>query len=183
MSARGSYYPWTVFRLAVEEHHDLLSFLAAAQRCEVDMLPITWQHDRNFIGSGGTADLSQTRVDMYTSLAFKRMRPSEGNETLKRENFKALTSELLVYKYPPIIEHPNILQLEGFCWEVGSDDSELLPVLVFAEAELGDLQKFMQTKAGRKTSFKEKMQWCLAILDALEVLHDNGSFTQLSSNC
>jgi hypothetical protein len=47
MSGPDSYYLWTVSRRALEENHDLLTFLAAAKRCEIEILPIIWLQDQS----------------------------------------------------------------------------------------------------------------------------------------
>jgi serine/threonine protein kinase len=174
MEGKASYYPWTVSSLAQTGHHNLLTFLAAAQGKEVDILPITWQGDLNFIGHGGTADLSQSAVDIYTSFAFKRMRLGQDDRAIEKANFDMLTAEMMAYTHPTIVGHPNISQLEGFCWEIGPDNSQLLPVLVFREADFGDMEKFMKTDRGQSSSLQERIKWCAELAKALQVLHENG---------
>jgi serine/threonine protein kinase len=85
-----------------------------------------------------------------------------------------LTAEMMAYTHPSIVGHPNISQLEGFCWEISPDNSQLLPVLVFREADFGDMKKFMKTDRGRSSSLQERIKWCAELAKALKVLHKNG---------
>jgi hypothetical protein len=67
-----------------------------------------------------------------------------------------LTAEMMADRHPSIVGYPNISQLEGFCWEIGPDNSQLLPVLVFREADSGDMKKFMKTDRGRSSSLRRE---------------------------
>lgn len=175
MDEKDSYYPWAVSTLAQRGFHNLLTFLATAQGKEVDILPIIWQRNLNFIGHGGTTDLSQFSVDIHTSFAFKRMHLGHDDRAIEMANFEMLTTEMMAYTHPSIIGHPNISQLEGICWEIGSDSSQLLPVLVFKDPDFGDMKKFMKTNRGQSSPLQERIKWCTALAKALQVLHENGN--------
>jgi hypothetical protein len=71
-----------------------------------------------------------------------------------------LTTVMMAYTHPSIVGYPNISQLERFCWEIGPDNCQLLPVLVFREADFGDMKKFFKTDRARSSSLQERIKWC-----------------------
>jgi hypothetical protein len=151
------------------QRHDLITFLAASQLLKVDLLPITWQPQLGVIGTGGTARVSQSAVDIRTSFAYKRMYSNASNE----RNYEQLAAEVAALKAQFILGHPNIVQLEGICWELNSTDRRVLPVLVFEKADHGDLKQFMEV-AGRTVEFGTRAKWCVDLAGALQSLHVNG---------
>lgn len=156
------------------EHHDLLTFLAASQRLQLDFLPITWQPKLTPLGYGGTAGVSQSAVDVQTSFAYKRMYTEEGSST----NFMRLTAEAAALKSKSVVGHPNIVQLEGICWEIESKTDRVLPVLVSEKAELGDMRRFMATEDGRNVDMDTRIKWCLELAGALHSLHSGGKLSE-----
>jgi serine/threonine protein kinase len=154
------------------EHHDLLTFLAASQRFRLDFLPITWQPKLTVLGYGGTARVSQSAVDVQTSFAYKRMYTEEESSN----NFMRLTAEVAAFRSKSVVGHPNIVQLEGICWEVESKTDRVLPVLVFEKAEFGDMRRFMATEDGRNVDMDTRIKWCLELAGALHSLHSGGKF-------
>ena len=64
----------TVENQFIDAGYDFISFLAIAQKLEIDFLPITWQSTREAIGIGGTARIDQALLNLQTSLAFKRIK-------------------------------------------------------------------------------------------------------------
>lgn len=105
-----------------------LSFLALAQAYHVDFLPIAWQPALDTGLFGRTAKISEALVNLQLNLAFKRDQLGALDEV---PTFKALLSEILVLGQPAIVKHPNIIKLEGICWEISPTDHELWPVMVF----------------------------------------------------
>src|ERR1700738_3931184 len=103
---------------------DLISVLSVAQQYKVDFLPITWLHALGPLGRGATAEISQSLISIQTSFAFKRLHsPTAATSYAPYEvdsNLRALVSELLVLENPLIRCHPNIIDLQGICWEVKS---------------------------------------------------------------
>ena len=150
-------------------YHDLLTFLADSQQLGVDFLPITWQ-PKLALGKGGTAGVNESVIDIRTSFAYKRMY----TETEDSKNFKRLTAEVAVLKSKVVAGHPNIVQLEGICWEIVPQSTHVLPVLVFEKAEFGDMRLFMATEKGRNTDMNTRTEWCVELAGALHSLHNGG---------
>ena len=103
---------------------DFLAFISIAQKHNVDFIPTRWQPGFGLLGEGGYGRVNQSLVNLQFSFAFKRIRhSSEPNET-----FKEAITELSILCQPLIHDHPNIIKLEGICWEVNPD--RILPVLL-----------------------------------------------------
>ena len=109
---------------------DLIAFLSIVQKCDVDYLPITWQPTLSTLGAGGSASISQSTFMTKKPLAFKRFHDSE----ISDGDFLPMMSEVLILSQPPIQDHPNIVDLEGICWEVKRWTERAVPVLVFEKA-------------------------------------------------
>ena len=58
---------------------DLIAFLSIVQKCDVDYLPITWQHALNTLGVGGSGTISQSTFITEKPLAFKRFHDPENS--------------------------------------------------------------------------------------------------------
>src|SRR5271168_3103668 len=84
---------------------DFISFVATAQRCQVDLLPITWQPALGIVGSGGFAEISQSLMNVQMSFAFKRVLPRHQHES----TFSRLETEISVLSHPRIRHHPNVI--------------------------------------------------------------------------
>ena len=153
---------------------DLISVLSVAQQYKVD-LPITWLHALGPLGRGATAEISQSLISIQTGFAFKRSHsPTTATSYAPHEvdtNLKTLVSELLVLENPLIRCHPNIIDLQGICWEVKVDSEDVWPVLVFERAQLGDLQMFMDSEDGRTSSFDTRIELCIGIAKAIMTMH------------
>ncbi|KAL8688110.1 MAG: hypothetical protein Q9224_004970 [Gallowayella concinna] len=164
-------------RAEADAHQNLLSFLAIAQKYSVDFLPITWQSALEPFGEGGTAKISQAVVNIQMSLAFKRTKLStdspHSTSTAENEHrvYRALISELMVLEHPIIKEHPNVLKLEGICWEISKTKPEVVPVLVFEKAPLGDLESHLLSERGKRLNFTEKRNVCADIMQSIAILH------------
>ena len=156
-------------------HYDLISLLSVAQQCKVDFIPITWQPALESLGEGATAQVSQSLINIQTNFAFKRMRSSVASPLctpdVLQADFKALVSEILVLRNPPLHRIPSILNLEGICWEVKPSGKGVWPVLVSTKAQLGDLQKFMEFENGGGASIHEKIGLCIDVANAIMALH------------
>jgi hypothetical protein len=148
-----------------DAHYDLVAFLGVVQQCKVDMLPISWQPALKRLGGGKQTEISQSHIDLQTSFAFKRT----NGQALPEANFKAFISEVSVLQSPSIRSHPNIINLEGVCWELESDN--VWPVLVFEKAPLWDLRAFMASQAGLDLPVVERIKLCIGIAQAILALH------------
>lgn len=145
---------------------DFISFAATAQRCQVDLLPITWQPALGIVGSGGFAEISQALMNVQMSFAFKRVLPRRQHES----TFSRLETEISVLSHPRIRHHPNIINLEGICWEFDINQ-RTWPVLVFEKMERGDLFEFLKTTEGEALSLQERIELCSDVAHALMAIH------------
>ena len=158
---------------ASESHVDLLAFLTTAQVTRTDFLPIAW-YPSYYLGRGGFALLNQSPVKAELSFAFKRLGKHGQVPDEEAEDFSSSINELIILRHRPISGHPNIIKLEGICWEVTVGEDRILPVLVFEKAAYGDLFHFRDTEEGRKLTVEQKVALCAQILDALCTLHASG---------
>lgn len=157
---------------------DLVTFLGAAQEFKVDFLPVTWQPGLDNVGEGATAEIREALIDLQMSFAFKRFKhPGKDDKRTLRE----LTCELLVLGQGPIKTHPNIVRLEGVCWDIGSDDSEVWPVLLFEKTPFGDLENFAESEAGKGMSLIDRLRICIDIGTALRDLHSQGEYFEVTN--
>jgi hypothetical protein len=151
--------------------HDFLTFLGIAQSLKIDFLPITWQPALDTVGQGGTAEIRQALINLQTSFAFKRLISTLPAEEAR--NFQALIAEISVLGQPSIRDHPNIITLEGICWDVIPETEKVWPVLVFEKARLGDLLAFMEQGAGKKLSLEDRLKLSVDIATAVAEMHSN----------
>jgi hypothetical protein len=164
---------------ATHPHLDFISFLAIAQKFEIDLLSVKWQPALESIGEGATAEIRQSLISLQTSFAFKRIRPSTSSQEAKRRAFQALVTEISILGLPEIRRHPNIVRIEGICWDVLKEEEEdvvVWPVLVFEKSEYGDLDQFMRAAEGRATNFEDRLQLCSGIASAVAEMHFHGQF-------
>ena len=145
---------------------DFIAFLAVAQRLQIPFLSITWQLALGLVGFGGTANINEALINLQTSLAFKRI-DQEGNKDPSIV-FRVLINEITALGHPSIQKHPNIVDLQGICWDIPSDD-EVWPVLVFEKSHLGDLDDF----AMQDLSINERLKLCVDIGTAIMDMHSN----------
>lgn len=149
---------------------DLAIFLSVIQKLDIEFLPVTWNALEAF-NRGGTADIHQSAVDIETTFAFKRASRlfKQGKEAAA---YRALISEVLVLGNPVICDHPNVVDIEGICFEV--DAGDVRPVLVFQKAQHGDLQQFLGTTEWIDGSFDMRLSLCVDIGCAILALHQCG---------
>jgi hypothetical protein len=159
--------------------NDLIAFLSVVQKCNVDFLPITWQPALGILGKGGSATISQSTFTADKHLAFKRFHMDGNTGTEESDNdFLPLISEVLILSQHPIKSHPNVVNLEGVCWEIKPRTEKAVPVLVFEKATW-DLQQFMNTSEGMNLSIDDRLKICADIGNAIMVLHDYGKSIEL----
>ena len=147
--------------------YDFLDVLAITQRLNIDFLPITWQPALDSIGEGATAEIRQSLIDLQMSFAFKRFKMNEF------DIFRSVISEVLVLGHSSLREHPNILSLQGVCWDI-SPDQKVWPVLVFEKAQMGNLESFMDSDTGKLLPIKDKLKICSGIAAAVREMHLHG---------
>jgi serine/threonine protein kinase len=150
---------------------DLITFLAVAQKVQVDILPITWQSARGIIGVGATSTIYEASINSQPSFAFKCIKYQGEGESLKTYNFLTLINEVTALSQ--LRGHPNILELQGICWDVIADD-EVLPVLVLEKAPFGNLYTFLERPVGRDLSIPERLSLSVDIGTAIIHMHSHG---------
>ena len=190
-SRSGSYFESAIPQKALDRH-DLITFLGVAQKLRIQLLPITWQPTLDRIGQGATAEIRESIATMKFSFAFKRpsVRSSFDFEDFERRLLPCLIDEISILGHPRIRKHPNIIDLEGICWEIISGkgmrisrelpvdfttgDQGIVPVLVFRKSKYGDLYNFMMQDGGKELSFSDKIDICIDIAGAIAEMHSQG---------
>lgn len=156
--------------------YDLIMFLEQVQRYTVDLLPITSNPGLGILGDGATSQVAERVLNSQRGLAFKQaFSPSEvGGSHDEVYILKRLAAELSILAFPPIRNHPNIVRLEGICWELCPGDIGVLPVFVFEKANHGDLHKFMCSHRGAALSSLDRLKLCAQVSDALTLVYAYG---------
>jgi hypothetical protein len=149
---------------------DLITFLSIVQKYNVDYLPITWQPALTALGVGGSGTINQSTFIADMPLAFKRFHDDS--------DFLPLISEVLILNQPPIQSHPNIINLEGICWEIKPRTEKAVPVLVFEKAAW-DLKQFMGVHEGMIMSIVDRLKICADIGSAIIALHAYGLSSEM----
>jgi hypothetical protein len=155
---------------------DLIAFLSIVQKCNIDYLPLKWQPALSNLGTGGCGTISQSTFIANTPLAFKRFHDDRDFD------FLSLISEVLILSQSPIRNHPNIINLEGICWEIKPTTEEAVPVLVFEKAAW-DLQQFMNAHDGRNMSINDQLRICADIGSTIMTLHAYGLSFEMKFAC
>ncbi|KAF5122584.1 putative serine/threonine-protein kinase roco5 [Metarhizium anisopliae] len=156
---------------------NFITFLAAAQKLGVSFLPITWQSKRPSLGEGGTSQIGQALMNLQTSFAFKRVSEKDKLGKSEEEILRRCINEITVLWHPAIRNHPNILELQGLCWEICStaqvsaeatpppspNHETVWPVLVFEKSHLEDLYHFARLPIGQELGIRDRLKICLDI--------------------
>src|SRR5271170_964476 len=156
-----------------EPHCDIIALLAQSQTHNVDIIPLTWLPQLESVGFSGTAEISQSLVNAHMSLAFKRILRADDDSLSESKAYRALISEVCILSQSPIRGHPNIVQLQGLCFEVPSGETAVCPVLVFEKAKFGSLREFMETKVGLGLSLDQRLDMIHQIAAAIAMLHSS----------
>ena len=157
----------TIETAAPDQSYDFIDILAITQRMNINFLPITWQPALDGLGRGATAEIRQSLIELQMSFAFKRFKTDQPNI------LKIIISELLVLGHPSLAKHPNIIPLQGICWDL-SQDEKVWPVLVFEKAQMEDMTKFMGSDSARLLSMDDKLTLCGGIAAAIRDMHLHG---------
>ena len=154
--------------------YDFITFLAVVQRLRIEVLPITWQAARLPIGIGATGQVNEALISLHTSFAFKCVSERQKERVATESIIQTLLNEIVVLGHESIQSHPNIVQLQGICWDVASDDEgndKIWPVLVFEKAQYGDLYNFATLPIGKELCFAERLKICMDIGTAIWDMH------------
>lgn len=160
-------------------HRDLIRLIAIATALKVDILPLTWQPALESLGQGGTGWISQSSLNDRVSFAFKRFNRTKTTPELTESEFRALQfdamiSEIIVLSCPEVYGHPNVINLEGLCWEISRPSGEVWPVLVFQKAKCGDLRNFLTLPEAEDLTLDTRIEICGEVAKALRIMHQCG---------
>src|SRR4051794_35448633 len=113
-----------------EFHNDFLRFFSIAIALDVNIFPLVWKPALEDLGEGATGLVSWSPLNKRHSLAFKRLVPWKEDSGVSKGKFRtlqynALVSEMAVLKCPRINHHPNIINLEGLCWQIAENSTEV----------------------------------------------------------
>ena len=160
----------------VAAQYNFITFLAVIQKLQIEILPITWQAARRPIGVGATGRINEALINLHVSFAFKcvadRQKESEAEERI----FQAFISEVTVLCHVSLRNHPNIVELQGVCWDIASEDKsedKVWPVLVFEKTQYGDLNNFAMLPVGRELCFAKRLQLCVDVGTAISEMHSH----------
>ncbi|KAF3000786.1 hypothetical protein E8E13_005545 [Curvularia kusanoi] len=86
---------------------------------------------------------------------------------------RAFSKEIIAFSHPAVKRHRNVLDLEGICWDIETEDegNKIWPVLMFEKSQYGDLTTFLARPTGRELSADEKLSLCLDIAWAVSDMH------------
>ena len=128
--------------------------------------------------------ISQSTFMVKKPLAFKRFHDTGNSDG----GFLPMMSEVLILSQPPIQNHPNMVDLEGICWEIKPRTGKAVPVLTFEtavpvlvfEKASWDFQQFMDAHEGMDIVFEDRLKICADIGGAIVALHAYGLSTYAS---
>ena len=157
-------------------HYDFVTFLSIVQKMCLEILPITWQAARDLVGVGGTSRVYEAMIRLQTSFAFKCVSKKQKRKYTKEQIFRTLISEVAVLGHPRLRKHPNIVELQGICWDIPLD--EVWPVLVFEKTQFGDLYRFLTLPVGRELHILDRLKLCTDIATGISAMHCNGELPE-----
>ena len=152
-----------------------ISLLTVAQLLGIDLFSIKWQPALERVGQGRTAEIRQALIRLQTNFVFKRIKPATPSQLAERRAFQAIYTEVSILGLRRIRNHPNMIRLEGICWDVWEEKDrgtpEVWPVLVFEKTPYGDLDTFLRSTLGQNLKFEERLQLCSGIASAVSEMH------------
>jgi hypothetical protein len=89
---------------------DFIAVLGLIQYLDIPFLHITWDPGLVDLGEGATSEVHQSLVSNSINFAYKRTKHATP------QAFQALMCEMTVLCNPIVRRHPNVLQLQGICW-------------------------------------------------------------------
>ena len=159
-------------------YFDFISILALAQRLDIDFLPISWKPAPRTVGELPTAEFLQALISMQTKFAFKRVKGGLEirSKAHKSKEYQRMYSEILALGQPEIRQHPNVVRLEGLCWDVLPDNKEVRPVLAFEKAGFGSLTEWSASSEGKTAAHSVRLRLCADVANAVRHLHVNRGY-------
>jgi hypothetical protein len=163
-----------------QDSYDLMSLLTIASTRSVGLSANTWQPLLGQVGKGATANIHQSFLNVKTSLAFKCPTASTTSSNEISQEFISVMSEIDVLSHSDLRLHPNIISLEGICWDFRAGTGDAWPVFIFEKAHRGDLCTFLNSEEGKCLKTEERLHLCSDIALALTTLHRAGEFSLYS---
>lgn len=173
-------------RYDVSKPCNFITFLGMAQKLRIRFLPNTWQQGRPPIGQGATSHIHQSLLNAQTGFAFKRVGDRDKRERPEKDIFQYLINEIVIMCHAQVRSHPNILELQGICWDIpaptdshgptgyySSGEVKVWPVLVFEKSRYGDLFLFARSEVGRELDICERLALCGQIGRAVARMQSN----------
>lgn len=152
-------------------HCDLVSLFALTQKFGIDILPLTWLPHLEGLGLGGTAEIKQALINTQMDLAFKRLHLDDSLAVSTSAAYRILIAEICALGQSPMRDHPNVLKLQGICFDATEHDAMIRPVLVFEKAKFGDLESFMRSEKGLLTTTDQRLNMLGQLASAVSLLH------------
>lgn len=147
----------------------LISFLAAIQRLQIDILPITWTPGLDELGRGLSSTVNQAVITAQSGFAFKRVG--------RFQRYKTLVLEATITCLPQIRNHFHINKPYGICWGLEADETSeypgLSPILVYPKTPFGTLKDYLDDEEAGRHSLRDRLSFGYDIAEALSVLHDS----------
>lgn len=133
-------------------HDKFLTFLGICCKLRVPIYPNAWHQSLPNLGRGGTSIVSEgTAFNSSISYAFKRLiapifASAEEEAHFIHVAYSALICEVSLLATDGLKQHPNIIKLEGICFQVNETQGskiQVWPVLIFEKAEWSTLGEFL----------------------------------------
>lgn len=156
--------------------YNFITFITIIQKLKIEILDFTWQAVRQPIAVGATDQINEVLINLHTSTVFKRVSYEQKERESEETIFQMLINEVVVLGHESIRNHPNIVELQGICWDISSDDKgdeKTWPILVFKKAEHKDLYNFAMLPVGRELCFAERLKLCMEVGTAIRDMHSN----------
>lgn len=167
---------------------DLLDLLTVAQRSNLPIYRFNCQGPRGLQSvngtPGGNSQIQQADMSRKTDLALKCVSVDarmHSNPLVKSSAYELLIKEITVLSDPRIMDHPNIVDLGGICWDFAQKE-DVWPALVFEKSEHGDMSTMEAFNDNELLPDDEILKLCLDVGHALVVLHQRGNFTRPESS-
>ncbi|CAG9998450.1 unnamed protein product [Clonostachys byssicola] len=151
---------------------------------------MTWDGHLAKLGRGATSQIHQAQTGVQTGFAFKRVLDSDKQEKPEEFIYRQLINEISILRHPSVRIHPNIVELQGVCWDIElchregdhvhvdgqsqAVDYRVWPALVLEMSELGNLLDFAISPAGRELNIYKRLEICIEIGCAIADMHSYG---------
>lgn len=158
--------------------YNFVTFLATVQKFQVPLLHMTWQSHRKLLGKGATSQINEAQTSLESSFAFKRIPNTQKEDWLEADIYQQLITEISILRHPAFRAHPNVVELQGVCWDIDqiqnlhrakegretiSGGFSVWPVLVFETSKFGDLYQFAVSPPGRSLDTSQRLNICIDI--------------------